>query len=90
MRRFRSAYKPFFIGFTMSILAVTSCLFFPAPLSGQESGRPLIKAHLELGYLGVLSHQIQFGKDGTNFSYVRSGGHFAKFLQGVEDAARLM
>jgi len=74
MHRFRPAHKPLFIGVTMSILALTSCLFFSAPLAGQESGRPLIKAHLELGYLGVLSHRIQFGKDGTYFSYVRSGG----------------
>ena len=74
MKRFQHAHKPLLIGFTMSILALTSCLFFPAPLRGEESGRPLIKAHFELGYLAVLSHRIQFGKDGTNFSYVRSGG----------------
>jgi len=33
-----------------------------------------IRAVAELGFLAVLSHKIQFGKDGTYFDYVREGG----------------
>jgi hypothetical protein len=33
-----------------------------------------IRAVAELGFLAVLSHEIQFGKDGTNFDYVAEGG----------------
>jgi hypothetical protein len=29
---------------------------------------------LEIGFLGVLDHSIQFGKSGTNFSYTQDGG----------------
>jgi len=33
-----------------------------------------IRAVAELGFLAVLSHKIQFGKDGTYFDYVKEGG----------------
>lgn len=33
-----------------------------------------VRAVAELGFLAVLSHKIQFGKDGTYFDYVREGG----------------
>lgn len=33
-----------------------------------------IRAVAELGFLAVLSHKIQFGRDGTDFDYVREGG----------------
>ena len=60
--------------FAAAMLVVFFLLAGVIPLSGQESEKPLLKAHLELGYLAVLSHRIQFGKDGTYFSYVRAGG----------------
>jgi len=37
-------------------------------------------ATIELGFLSVLSHNIQFGKGGTNFDYVRDGGQDNLFL----------
>jgi hypothetical protein len=60
--------------FAASVLALFFLLAGAAPLSGQETEKPLLKAHFELGYLAVLSHRIQFGKDGTYFSYVDAGG----------------
>jgi hypothetical protein len=33
----------------------------------------------ELGFLSVLSHEIQFGKNGTNFDYVADGGQDVLF-----------
>lgn len=32
------------------------------------------RPQLELGFLAVLSHRVQFGKEGTYFDYVRHGG----------------
>ena len=34
---------------------------------------------VEAGFLSVLSHQIQFGKNGTNFDYVKDGGQDVLF-----------
>ena len=33
----------------------------------------------EFGFLSVLSHHIQFGKNGTNFNYVENGGQDVLF-----------
>lgn len=38
-----------------------------------------IKAVAELGFLGALSHKIQFGKNGTYFDYVKDGGQDVLF-----------
>jgi hypothetical protein len=74
MHFLRPLKNPWSIGFAAWILIAGAFLSAPIPLSGQDSDRPLLKAHFELGYLAVLSHRVQFGKDGTYFSYVRSGG----------------
>lgn len=41
-----------------------------------ESNEPWyrFRPQLELGFLAVLSHRVQFGKEGTYFDYVRHGG----------------
>lgn len=36
--------------------------------------RPTLKAHFELGWIGVLGHKVQFGQDGTYFDYAAGGG----------------
>jgi len=33
-----------------------------------------LKGHLEMGFLAVASHKIQFSNDGTYFSYAKNGG----------------
>ena len=57
-----------------AFLVASLMLAVPFLFAEQEPDKPLLKAHLELGYLAVLSHKVQFGKDGTYFSYVQSGG----------------
>jgi hypothetical protein len=47
---------------------------FSSASAADAAEKSLLKAHFELGYLASLSHRVQFGKDGTYFSYVRSGG----------------
>lgn len=43
--------------------------------------RPVwIRARLDVGTLGVLSHDIQFGKNGTQFNYVTEGGQNNLYL----------
>ncbi len=56
------------------ILALAS-LAAPAAFSAQApDSRPALKAHFELGWIGVLGHKVQFGKDGTYLDYVSQGG----------------
>ncbi|MFH1808304.1 MAG: hypothetical protein ABIJ09_06160 [Pseudomonadota bacterium] len=38
-----------------------------------------LSLHAELGFLASLSHTIQFGRDGTSFDYVQSGGQDVLF-----------
>lgn len=38
-----------------------------------------LKAIAELGFVGALSHKIQFGKNGTYFDYVKDGGQDVLF-----------
>ena len=33
-----------------------------------------LSPHLELGFVGPVSHTIQFGQEGTKFDYVEEGG----------------
>jgi hypothetical protein len=56
-------------------LALAAMLAAPGFLSAQApEGRPALKAHFELGWIGVLGHKVQFGQDGTYFNYVSQGG----------------
>ncbi|MDQ3002030.1 MAG: hypothetical protein M3Y08_12325 [Fibrobacterota bacterium] len=41
---------------------------------GKERKGVRFRGIAEFGFLGVLSHQVQFGKDGTDFDYVEDGG----------------
>ena len=40
---------------------------------------PRFVTSFELGFLDVLSHKIQFGRDGTEFDYVKDGGQDVLF-----------
>lgn len=47
----------------------------PAPASAPAADPWYrFRPHIELGFLAVLSHHVQFGKSGTYFSYQRYGG----------------
>jgi len=58
------------------VLAVVSAVLLglapTAAARGEETER--LKAHFELGFLGVLSHKVQFSNDGTYISYPKDGG----------------
>lgn len=62
LRRFASAL-------IVTLLMAARGLAAPVP-----DTRPILKAHFELGWIGVISHKVQFGKDGTYFDYPASGG----------------
>jgi len=59
---------------------LTALLLFgmALPLAAFASEAPekpfTLKGHLEMGFLAVASHRIQFSKDGTYFSYPKFGG----------------
>ncbi len=65
-------------------LALCSALLLTAPSALCQTGgaaepaptHPFyrFRAVAELGFVGVLSHKIQFGRDGTYLDYVRDGG----------------
>ena len=61
-------------------LLISLNLSAQTPLT-EETKKPQIKfrAAAELGYVAVLSHQIQFSQDGTNYDYVRQGGQDVLF-----------
>lgn len=49
----------------------------PAPAASQSTSEDpwyRFRPQVELGFLGVLSNQVQFGKNGTYFDYKRYGG----------------
>lgn len=57
-----------------ALLILGLCLSLPRGASAEDTPWYRIKAQAELGVLAVLSHKVQFGKDGTYFNYVRRGG----------------
>ena len=65
-------------------LAILTLTLAP-PLSSQEAVDPKARNGLrfrgiaESGFLTVLSHQVQFGKEGTDFDYVEAGGQDVLF-----------
>ena len=68
--------------FTLSLL--TALLFSHLQNIAQtieitEKGNYKLKAVAELGFLGALSHKIQFGNNGTYFDYVQDGGQDVLF-----------
>jgi len=56
------------------ILAVIVVLGAAIPASAQIYVDYRLTAHLEMGFLDVLSHKIQFSNSGTYFSYTQDGG----------------
>ncbi len=69
------------------ILLTISAFLFGLNLNGQaqnentNDSKPKIqfRAVAELGYVGVLSHKIQFSQDGTYYDYVKEGGQDVLF-----------
>ena len=59
----------------------TSLLFLLIALSFTAFSQsvPKLRANVELGYLGVLSNNIQFSNNGTNINYVTQGGQDVLF-----------
>ena len=45
----------------------------PASLLNDPAGSHRLRAGFELGFIGVLEHTIQFGRQGTKFDYVDAG-----------------
>lgn len=72
----RHGWKEIFCSVT--VLSILSCFFgitFPGTAYAEtDSGLGVnLKGHLELGFLAVASHKIQFGEDGTYFAYHKNG-----------------
>jgi hypothetical protein len=61
------------MAWTVTVLGLL-CLGAPKRAAAEEAPWYRIKAQAEFGALALLSHKVQFGKDGTYFNYVRSGG----------------
>ena len=57
-------------------LCALCALSGPLTALGAEEGRavPDLAFHGEVGFLGVLSHSIQFGNNGTRLNYLEDGG----------------
>lgn len=67
------------INFMKYFLLSFSLLVFFSSLSAQTANEEMdpkirFSAHAELGFLGILSHNIQFSNNGTDFNYVKEGG----------------
>ena len=59
----------------MLTLLLTSAFAFASPsLLNQPDSNIRISPHFELGFVGPVSHIIQFGQEGTEFDYVGEGG----------------
>ena len=66
------------------LLLVTTLISCQAAFSQSEHRQAnrknyTVRAVAEFGFLGALSHNIQFGKNGTYFSYVKDGGQDVLF-----------
>lgn len=69
-----SAQEEFPSGTTATVAgAITAPARAPVLAAPPPTPRPLV-ATAELGSLAVLSHRVQFGRDGTDFDYVADGG----------------
>ena len=56
------------------LLAVAIGLFAAVPAQAQIYVDYRVTGHLEMGFLDVLSHKVQFSNSGTYFSYTKDGG----------------
>lgn len=67
----RRALSLLFIGGTALLLSSAASAGEPAP---QAEPWYRLRPQVEMGFLGVLSNRIQFGKQGTYFDYQKEGG----------------
>ena len=64
----------------MCASTVLMCVLWSVTALGQErSDGPRFVTSFELGFVDVLSHSVQFGRDGTEFDYVKDGGQDVLF-----------
>jgi len=65
------------------VMTVALLVTFAAPASGSWLNNPdnsfEVRLVPEMGFIGVLKHTIQFGKQGTKFNYVADGGQDVLF-----------
>jgi len=62
--------KPWLTALLVMLAAIPA-----AALSEEASAEPpKLTGHIELGFLAVASHKVQFSNDGTYFSYTKNGG----------------
>jgi hypothetical protein len=76
-RRYRlSRFSPLAARVAVLSLGAASVLALALPPSARAEETPShrLTGHLELGFLAVASHRIQFSNDGTYFSYPSQGG----------------
>ncbi len=64
---------------TYLLLLFLAGSFVSQSQNSSDTARYQFRAVAELGFVSVLSHQIQLGKNGTNFDYVKSGGQDVLF-----------
>jgi len=50
------------------------CLFAPASVLNDPASPCQVRVGMETGFIGVLANEIQFGRTGTMFDYVKEGG----------------
>lgn len=62
------------------LLPLAAASAAPPPTDSGEYPFARVSALAELGFLGVPSHTVQFGSDGTEFDYVGEGGQNNLFL----------
>ncbi|MBN1271391.1 MAG: hypothetical protein JXB26_03900 [Candidatus Aminicenantes bacterium] len=58
---------------TFAFFILTLAMIFPLQAYPETEHNYRLKGHLELGYLAVVSHRIQFSEDGTYFPYHKEG-----------------
>lgn len=74
-----------------ALIVLSSLLAVPVDAAADEPELG-VRATLEVGFLGVLAHEIQLGQDGTRIDYVVDGGqsnlYFVPRIQGELDIWR--
>ena len=67
----------------LHVLTLVIALLLPVAASAQDADSPRdprLRTRVELGFLDVLSHKIQFGNDGTYIDYVDEAGQDVLFM----------
>jgi hypothetical protein len=63
----------------VGILKKLCCIFLLVVAKNISAEDVQFRGIAEFGFLSVLSHEIQFGRNGTNFDYVKNGGQDVLF-----------